>query len=36
MQEKDDEIGEAKLNLRHKESDLRQSNAQLERLNDDL
>ena len=36
LQEKDDEISEEKLKLRHKESDLRQAHAQIERLNEDI
>ena len=36
LQQKDDEIGEERLKVRHKESDLRQANAQLERLNEDI
>ena len=36
LQEKDDEISESRLNLKHKESDLRNANSQIERLNEDL
>ena len=36
LQEKDDETTEYRLQLKHRESDLRQSNAQIERLNDDI
>lgn len=36
IQEKDDEISEEKLKLKHKESDMRQATAQIERLNDDI
>ena len=35
-QEKDDEIGEERLKCKHKESDLRQAKAQIERLNEDI
>ena len=36
VQQKEDEIGEERMKVRHKESDLRQSNAQIERLNEDI
>ena len=36
LQEKDDETAEYRLQLKHRESDLRQSNAQIERLNEDI
>ena len=36
LQQKNDELGEERLKLKHKESDLRQSNAQIERLNEDI
>ena len=36
IQAKNDEISEERLRLRHKESDLRQAMAQIERLNEDI
>ena len=36
IQEKDDEISEALLKFKHKESDYRQAMSQVERLNEDI
>ena len=36
LQQKDDDISEERLRYKHKESDLRQSKAHIERLNEDL
>ena len=36
IQQKEDEVGEERLKFRHKDADLRQANATIERLNEDL
>ena len=36
MQDKDDIISEEKLNLRHKETELREAKSALERVRDDI